>query len=328
MLEPLPPSYQWVQYERVDDAFWSSLRSVLVNFVAFRKSGKPEQLGTGFVIDVLADGYLVVLTAKHVVERGNIQVTRKGPVRAPNAPSILFEAEEPDISPEAMVAVWMGSATGDILQVKYLHYSAHFDLAVCMVQLQEHLRPSGHLLVPTMALDVSLPQVGEDILLAALGGLKAEKTSNTKGQLGTYRFTSSPVVRRGKVTSIEERSMDHKAHAFTTTIPVPGGMSGGFAYRVRADNSIGACGIISSSPSGDEYITSFEQAGGSTVVGIMAALGFTLPTAPSKDAEKLPLLDYIHEGHISEVSGRARWLRWRATEDEPGVEIYPSPISI
>jgi hypothetical protein len=312
----------------VDDVFWSRLRSVLVNFVAVRKSGKPEQLGTGFVIDVLADGYLVVLTAKHVVERGNIQVTRKGPARAPNAPSILFEAEEPDISPEAMVAVWMGSATADILQVKYLHYSTHFDLAVCIVQLQEHLRPSGNLLVPKMALDVSLPQVGDDIFLAALSGLEAQKASSFKGPLGTYRFTSRPVIRRGKVTSIEERSMDHKAHAFTATIPVPGGMSGGFAYRVRNDNSIGACGVISSSPSWDQDITSFEQAGSSTVVGILPALGFTLPTAPSKDAEKRPLLDYIHEGHIADVSGRARWLRWKATEDEPGIEIYPSPISI
>jgi hypothetical protein len=66
----LQEGHFWSEYIRTDDPFWNGIRSSLVGFYAIGRKFTPQFLGTGFVIGTSAEGFFLVLTAKHVVVEG------------------------------------------------------------------------------------------------------------------------------------------------------------------------------------------------------------------------------------------------------------------
>src|SRR5437868_5901738 len=95
----LPKGHDWGEYLRNDDPFWHGVRSSLVAFVSIGPRFTPKFIGTGFIIGTTSDGFLLALTAKHVVEEGAIQVQKADSRRPRIVPHVLFEPELPLIGP-------------------------------------------------------------------------------------------------------------------------------------------------------------------------------------------------------------------------------------
>jgi hypothetical protein len=109
----LQTGHFWSEYLRTNDPFWNGLKSSLIGFYAIGPKFTPQFLGTGFVIGTNPEGYLLVLTAKHVVVDGAIQVQALYKRRATSAPDILFEPAQPQIEKQYLRALWMGTDSVD-----------------------------------------------------------------------------------------------------------------------------------------------------------------------------------------------------------------------
>jgi hypothetical protein len=297
----LPKDHYWGEFVRREDPFWNGIRSLLVAFIAFGPEFTPQFIGTGFVIGADNQGMLLVLTAKHVIEEGAIEVQGRPFDRHPTAPAILFERDKPQIGPKSLRAVWMGSDSADVPFVRCVTYADNLDVALCVLELQQDRKCDVSKHVPSIVLDTNLPRVGEPIHIVSLAGLKIVGSSPNKDGAGTWGFSTRPTIRIGTVRSHEVKSMGNDGPCFTTTIPVDGGMSGGLAYVPRDGQAIAACGIISAGPKEDEGQVNFSISGCSTIVGILGALGLKVPISTSPTFAML--YDLVKSGEIADVAG-------------------------
>lgn len=128
-MRSFPEDWHWTEFVQQDDDFWNDIRSCLVSFVAIGPRYTPRHVGTGFVIGSSADGFVLCLTAKHVVEEAVIQ-TQYPEHHIPNVPRLLLPPRQPKIGAKEMRAIWMGRGTGDMLHVKHIHYADSVDVAV------------------------------------------------------------------------------------------------------------------------------------------------------------------------------------------------------
>lgn len=316
----LPEGFQWSEFERQDNALWRGVRTSLVNFIAFDRHASPYQLGSGFVVGVMEGGYLLVLTAKHVLMAA-IRIQEAAQNAAHRVTPFLFTESLPDIHPERLVVLWMGNDNGDIFSIKYANFSNDLDVAVCLLQCGGELRDTLGSLVHAVALDLRVPVVGEEIYIVALAGQEASRLSDEGPARGMYQFSNRPIIRVGRILSIEERSMGHKAVAFRTSVPIPGGMSGGFAYSPIEGGTIGACGIVSHSDRDDEFVTNFEVSGQSTIVGILGVLALQIPLHLTDDGPTRLLAELVHSGEIQEISGLAQQLSWSVNELDGSISV-------
>ncbi len=300
----LPSGHHWSEFIRQDTPFWHGIRSSLVAFVGFGPTKIPEFIGTGFVIGTTLEGGLLVVTAKHVVVDGAIQVQGTYRHRASNAPSVLFDPEMPRIDPDKLRAVWMGPDHVDVLVVKHVSFPDGLDVAVCVLEvqhLQPDLRANIHKLAPIIALDTRLPAVGDCVHVVTLTDHSIKGAYLGTSDRGLWNVSTRPVVRVGRVLSHQEASMGHKAPTFTTSIPTSGGMSGGFAYVPREGHRLAACGIISSSPTEDQGQFDFGVSGCSTIVGIIGTLGAEVPVESEGSYSRL--IDLVKSGVVTDVAG-------------------------
>jgi hypothetical protein len=315
----LPIDHQWSEFLRNDDPIWLGVRSALVAFVAMRQPDIPKFLGTGFVIGTSEDGFLLVLTAKHVIEGGAIQVQRPYGLRVPSAPTILFEAEKPRIDPKSLRAIWMGTDHADMLFVRHVTYADNLDIALCVLEVQENLGNGIHRMAPAIALDTKIPSVGTPINIVTLSGFEISESSSDKNGTRSWKVENRPVIRVGKVITNEKESMGHKGPNFGITIPTDRGMSGGFAYVPKDGVTIAACGIISTSPEEDNGQTDFRVAGHSTIVGVMGALGLQIPVS---SATNVLLFDLVKSGKVRDLAGDVGNLRIKTTGQRGACKIY------
>src|SRR5208282_5776833 len=258
-----PKGHYWSEFVRADDAFWRGIRSSLVGFFAIGPKFSPLHLGTGFVIGAVPDhGLLLVLTAKHVVtSAAKIQ----SPVnkRAASAPSILFEVALPLIGPDEMRGIWMGADCADVLFVGHISYHDNLDVALCILEAQEELRPNVHTMVAKVNLETQLPATGSSVHIVSLTDFKLQGKFDSN-ECRTWNFGSRPVIRVGKVLSQETSGMGHSGICFRTSIPTEPGMSGGYAYIPRSDGQpIAACGIVSTNLDSGQPTTRFDVCGNS-----------------------------------------------------------------
>lgn len=315
----LPIDHQWSEFIRNDDPIWLGVMSALVAFVVMRQPDIPQFLGTGFVIGTSVDGFLLVLTAKHVIEDGAIRAQRPNGLRVPSAPSILFEPEKPAIDPKNLRAIWMGVDHADMCFVRHVAYADNLDVALCVLEVQENPGNGIHRMAPAIALDTKIPSVGAPINIVTLSGFEISEGPSELNGFRSWKIENRPVIRVGKVTTNEKESMGHKGPSFGITIPTDGGMSGGFAYVPKDGGTIAACGIISASPKEDNGQTDFRVTGHSTIVGVLGALGLQIPVS---SAINVLLFDLVKSGKIQDVAGGVGNLRIRTTGPRGACEIY------
>ena len=315
----LPIGHQWSEFVRTEDPLWLGVRSALVAFVAMRQLDIPQFLGTGFVIGTSEEGFLLVLTAKHVVRDGAVQAQRPHGRRVPSAPSILFEPEKPAIDPKSLRALWMGVDYADMLFVRHVAYADNLDVALCVLEVQENLGNGIHRMAPAIALDTRIPSIGTPINIVTLSGFEFSEGASDLNGNRNWKVANRPVIRVGTVITNENESMGHKGPSFGVTIPTDGGMSGGFAYVPKDGSAIAACGIISASPKEDNGQTDFRVSGHSTIVGVLGALGLQIPVS---SATNVLLFDLVKSGKIQDLAGDVGNLRIRTTGPRGACDIY------
>jgi hypothetical protein len=300
----LQEGHFWGEYVRTDDPFWNGVRTSLVGFYAIGPKFTPKFLGTGFVIGTSTEGFLLILTAKHVVVDGAIQIQMPDTRRAASAPNILFEPNQPSIEPKKLRAVWMGTDNSDILFVRHVTYANNLDFALCVLEYQPEYLRRNNLSATAVALDTKFPEIGEWVHVVALTDFIFTGVSPKGDGDGVWQIGTRTVVRVGKVLSRENNALGHDGPCFLTTIPVDAGMSGGFAYVPRDGQAVAACGILSSGPQEDDKQSSFLVCGNSAFGGVRGTLGLELP-AEICGGNPITLLDLVKAGQIVDVGGGA-----------------------
>jgi hypothetical protein len=151
----LPEGQFWGEYLRTDDHLWTGIRRSLVGFFAIDAQGSPRFLGTGFVI-ATGEEFLLVLTAKHVVVDGALEVQAPNKSRTPLS-ELLFEPVQPLIEPRSLRAVWMGPRYSDVLLIRHVTYTNNLDFALCTLEYQSEVLARNRPEAQAVALDTQFP---------------------------------------------------------------------------------------------------------------------------------------------------------------------------
>ncbi|MBC3873967.1 hypothetical protein [Undibacterium flavidum] len=300
--------FSWIEFVRNDDRFWLDIRSNLIGFVAFDPIARiSSNLGTGFILggafhlSDVGPMYLAI-TAKHVVEdaykfQDIAKYSAHRERRAPSAPSVFFN-DITSIEETKLRAIWMGESHADMMRIRHISYAKNLDLAVCILEPQDHSKTAVEKEARGLLLDVSLPSVGDTVHLVGLTDFKLEGAFSNSGQ--PFTLHNRPFVREAKVLSIEESAMGHYGQCFRVSCPTVGGMSGGFVYKPGiGGSSLGVCGIISSSPQ-VQNANHFSTESDTSIASILGVLGLDLPFGDP--SEKIRLFNLVKQGHLLDVS--------------------------
>jgi hypothetical protein len=104
----------WVDAASVNPELANDLRPSLVAFLAFDHARMPAIAGTGFIIAGMP-GFALVISAKHVLAEGVLNIQRPIPRHSALALFIPGSAKTPSIHPEKLKAIWMGSEHAALL---------------------------------------------------------------------------------------------------------------------------------------------------------------------------------------------------------------------
>lgn len=300
--------FPWMEFVRNEDPFWNEVRSNLVGFIAFDPvAGVGSNLGTGFILGGAfyvsdAGPMYMAVTAKHVVEEAYKfqNIAKYDPNRqrrAPNAPSIFFN-DRTSIEETRLRAIWMGESHVDMMRIRHISYANNLDLAVCILEPEDHSKLIIEKEARGLLLDVGLPSVGDTVHLVSLTDFKlGGRFSNPNP---SFHVGNRPLIREAKVLSIEESAMGHYGPCFRISCPSVGGMSGGFVYKLGKEGSpLGVCGVISSSPE-VEKPDHFSTESDTLIASILGVLG--LDFLPEDSSEKTRIFDLVKQGHLLDVS--------------------------
>ncbi|MEZ5959719.1 MAG: trypsin-like peptidase domain-containing protein [Hyphomonadaceae bacterium] len=273
------------------------MRSVLLTWIAFPTAGRGDIVGTGFIVGGAPSGHAIALTAKHVIADGVVHVQTPNRRHATSALPEFLPPASPKVNPEAIRAVWMGGASADLMLVEHVFYAQSLDIAVTLVRPQDHV---DTIRLSPLAIDTSMPEVGEQVILYSCSGLEFEGGKIGKGDVGA--IGRAVVARTGHVTEVFlDGHRQYRWPCFTTTIPAEPGMSGGIVCRSRADDRIAVCGVVSADWSTDEARKDFRYAGESLIAAVWPSLGLEVPWLVGEAFETRLLLDVVREGAIVDL---------------------------
>lgn len=314
-----PHNRFWMELAGSNQHLVDQFRPALVSFIAFNKnrtlsSGDPKQadnmVGTGFIIAGSPEQRTgIVLTAKHVFEGvHSVQTPRQR--HNPSTPSFLIPSKytQPSLDPKRLQVLWSGTENAGSMNTIWASYNNSSDIAAAIIMPQQEDPLPFH---PTaIPIDTITPSVGEIVHLVSIDNMSAKEIATPvdrsgKGQaLRLYRRIS---IRRGTITSVNpEGYRQYKWPCFTTTIPITGGMSGGFAYIPRDDGTtISACGVISADLDPHETKTDQTKCGISVIASTWPALALQLPDqVPAPEGvPTLSLLEMAQQGRITMPTG-------------------------
>ncbi|WP_395701018.1 trypsin-like peptidase domain-containing protein [Aquabacterium sp.] len=285
----------------------------MVTFLAFDKDRSvtgQTTVGTGFVIGA-ADDLAVVITAKHVLDGVHTIQTP----HARHALSALFVPESqslPTLDPARLKVIWMGTDSAGPLNVAWASFNRSSDLALCVVEPQPVAPPPFK--PSSVLLDMAVPAVGEVVHMVSIDEQSAEELVPPQKRDGAgqvMRINRRVSIRRGVVTSVHPDGYNqYRWPCFMTTIPAPGGASGGYVYVPRDGEPIAACGVVCADL--DPYHPGIDQRQpGSSLVGCSwPAIALRMPQyvpAP-RDAPTIAVLDAMKLGNLpSAVGGMDRF---------------------
>lgn len=305
--QPLPDDQfnrYWVELRDANPHLIEEFRPMTLTFLAFDKdrSITPQTMvGTGFIIGASPEfGYVVAITAKHVFD--GVRAVQKP--RASYAPSIPDEfippsAKELSLKPERFKVLWMGRNNGTLLDGGAVNYNESVDLACCIITRQEE-DPSTF--EPNAAvIDLNTPKIGEIVHMVSIDQQSATEVAPPQDRTGRGQLVAINrrlSIRRGTVTGVHEKGFgQYRWPCFTTSIPAPGGMSGGLVFVPRNSETVAVCGVVCAELEHKKGEDDPMQCGSSVVGCIWAALGLTLPVGDDTNPNPT-LLELIHEGRI------------------------------
>ena len=297
-----PFNRYWVELAGVYPHLVDQMRPALVTFIAFDKDksiasstsagatsptySKPRDnmVGTGFIIGARAEqGLGLVLTAKHVLDGIHaVQTPRQR--HSPSTPSFFVPARHtlPTLDPRRLKIIWMGTDAAELMNATWASYYNPTDIACCAIVPQQEDPCTFH--PATIPIDTRVPSVGEIVHLVSIDKMSATELVAPMDRTGVgqvleiYRRIS---IRRGTVTGVHPNGFGaYKWPCFTTTIPITGGMSGGFVYVPRDGETVSACGVVCADI--EPHITKTDQ----TVCGV-SVIGCTWPALALRLLERV-----------------------------------------
>jgi len=312
---PIPNDPQnrcWVDVSSANPKRVEEFRPSLVAILAFDYGQVPNLAGTGFVTSsfnlspnrTVAD-FALVITAKHVLTEGVLNIQRPVPMHAPSALFLPVSAKTPLLHEEKLRALWMGAESGDILYARHLSYNDSSDIACCLLAPQDdYATQFAPVQIP---LDTTRPSVGDIVHLVTQGGMEITDRLPPTGVKGIgQRFTAHRRVsiRIGTVTAIYPQGFrQYPWQCFTTSIPVEPGMSGGFVYLPRDGLSVAACGIVCADNSTPQAHADYSLCGESVIACAWAALTLKVPEYYENDAPMRTLLEMMEKGAMAPAVG-------------------------
>lgn len=296
-----PPNRKWQDISSDDPHRMNAFKANLVWFLAWDHSKYTKAVGTGFIIGGDKQ-HAVVFTAKHVFDEAT-KFQNKNPRQAPSALIEFISPKKLSIEETGLQAIWMDEKKFSMMKVKYVLYADDLDIAYCVLVPD---KPDEFLPVH-VPLDLQTPSKGDTVHMVTILGKEAEEISDPIDNYGfglSLKIDKEVSIRRGIVTGVYEKGFNrYKFPCFTTSIPIEGGMSGGFVTKIEDQAVISACGIIS----GDEFTPLMgdgvgknqPESLGSVISCVWPALGFLYPVnIYDKSIPKQTIYDVVKSGGI------------------------------
>lgn len=314
-----PENRFWIELSGNNQELVSRLRGALVGFLGFDHSRVPNLAGTGFVI--AGDNNLaIVLSAKHVLVDGMLNIQKPVPAYAPSAIFVPERSKRPTLNEEIYRAFWMDSDSADAVYIRHLSYHDNQDIACCIIEPQDAYKSSFKPI--TVPLDTYRPNIGEIVHMVSQNGMGISNWNPPTGVKGIgQKFTINRTVsiRRGVVTGVYPNGFrQYPWQCFTTSIPAEPGMSGGFVYIPRDNEPISACGIVCADNSPEDTRTDYLKCGESVVACAWVTLSLKLPAYYSNDAPMTTLLALMKSGDIQPAVGGLDGIEMVDLEDGSG----------
>ena len=319
-----PLSRYWVDVSSANPKRVEEFRSCLVGFLAFDHGQVPDLAGTGFVTSGFnfspnkkTFDVALVITAKHVLSEGVLNIQRPVPRHAPSALFVPDSAKTPLLHEEKLRATWMGGESGDMLYVRHLTYHDSQDIACCLLTPQEEYATQ---FVPAqIPLDTTRPSVGDVVHMVSQGGMQITERSPPTGPKGIgqrYQVHRRVNIRRGTVTGIYPKGFrQYPWQCFTTSIPAEPGMSGGFVYMPRDGGVVAACGVVCADNSTPEAHADYSVCGESVIACAWPALALKVPEYYDGNAPMRTLLEMMQMGAMAPAVGGVDHIRITDRDD-------------
>lgn len=299
-----PQNRYWVDVSSDNPKLVDVFRPCLVAFLAFDRGRMPGLAGTGFVI-AASTGHAIIITAKHVLTEGILNIQRPVPRHAPSALFVPASSKTPLLHEENLRALWMGAESGDMLYARHFTYHDSLDIACCIFEPQEsYATQFKPIAIP---LDTARPSVGDVVHMVSQCGMNISNRSppvdvSGAGQIFTVHRRVS--IRVGIVTAIYPQGFrQYPWQCFTTSIPAEPGMSGGFIYLPHDGMPVAACGIVCADNSTHDAYTDYSLCGESVIACAWPTLSLKVPKYCANNAPLCSLFEMMKEGAIPTAIG-------------------------
>lgn len=268
----------WVDASAINPNLVNDLRPALVAFLAFDHGRVPRIAGSGFIIAGKPD-HALILTAKHVLSQGVLNIQQPRPLYATSALFVPASLLTPTLNPEKLKVIWMGSKSSGLLNTAHACYNDTLDIACCVIAPQEsHTASFVPLSIPV---DTRVPSIGDLIQMVSLDGMDVSEVAAPMDHTGagqTISIERAVNIRVGTVTGIYPQGFrQYRWPCFTTSIPAKPGMSGGFVTLPSHGTTMGACGIVCADNSTEEAHTNCFVGGESVIACAWPTLALRLP---------------------------------------------------
>jgi hypothetical protein len=295
---------EWLDISLANPHLVDQFRPALLALMAFGKSGEPQFVGSAFNI-ASGDGYVLALTAKHVVVDGVRRIQEPHPRHALSSWFVPVSQTVPSLSPQNLKAVWAGTHGASMMNVWHLGYNETLDLACILVGSQsEHAIPFTPTVVP---MDLRVPSIGSVVQLVSLDGLAArelEPPADRSGQGQMIQIHRRTCVRLGTVTGVYPLGLRHYGWpCFTTSIPVEPGMSGGLVSIVLDGETVSACGVVCADNSEDGARTNYTMSGDSIIACVWPSLALETAVTMAADTDTSSLFEMMLKGAMPPAVG-------------------------
>jgi hypothetical protein len=277
----------WIEAEQDSQAV-TDFKQCILTLLAFGPDKEPKLVGSAFVIGH-GEWFALALTAGHVLPLGVHRSQRPTPRHAASSIFVPPSWSEPSLDPKKLMAFWMGPNNGLALNLLHVSYNDGLDLS-CFIATPQ---PTGDFRPAMIPLSIEVPKVGDRVHLVSNDALECVETAppvDRDGRGHEIQISRRLSARVGIVTGVYPNGFrQYRWPCFTTSIPVRGGMSGGFAYLPREGAPVAACGVVSADHSEPEAHLRFTVAGESVVACAWPALLLSVPPRVSRDEPNPPL---------------------------------------
>lgn len=243
------------------------LDQFMISIVAFDNRGRPQLIGTAFVVGRMGSSG-VAFSAAHNFDSGVRAAQFPNPTFHPTTPPEFRMQQKLELSGSRVAGIYSFQGNVFIFPVNMVAFDGVSDIAVLTMAPQRENEPWP--IESTMELHPAIPSVGDKICLAGYAEMSISAIEDSLDPVQAFKAKRRTVLRRGTVTQLFlEGHYLARGPCFETTIPVYPGMSGGPAFLLPKQHGepIRPIGIISSDPEEDDK--SNNKKPGSSIVSIL-----------------------------------------------------------